>query len=196
MATIIAGGFANIVPADAAIAQLRQAGVLQENICTFRVNPPGMHDTYPIGGDRDESPGSKDAGKGAIKGAMIGAVAGVAAGVAATPFLGPAAIAAGAGVGAYTASLVGGMKETENEPKPEHEDVRPAEVLVAVNADVAGVAAEEIVRIFEEAGAWQVERAQGTWVDGEWSDFDPVSRPRLVGGSDHHKKDADRQARR
>jgi hypothetical protein len=196
MTKIIAGGFNNIVPAEAAIQRLEEAGVSEDNICKFRVNPPGMHATYPIGGDRDKSPGSKEADKGAAKGAAIGAAAGLAAGIAATPLVGPAAIAVGAGVGAYTSSLVGGLKETEEEPKPEHEDVRPAEVLVAVNADAAGIPPERIVQILESAGAWQVEEAQGTWEDGEWVDFDPVSRPRLIGGRDKQTQGTDVSARR
>lgn len=192
MTTIIAGGFENIVPAEAAIERLKQAGISEENICKFRINPPGMHDRFPIGGDRDESPGSKDVDKGAMKGAAIGAAAGAAAGAV----LGPVGMAAGAGVGAYTGSLVGGMKETEKEAKLEHEDVRPAEVLVAANADAAGIPANEIVHILEEPGAWQVERAEGTWKDGEWVDFDPVSRPRLVGGSDKYTQNTNQPARR
>ena len=196
MTTIIAGGFENIVPAEAAIARLMEAGISAENLCKFRVNPPGMHDRFPIGGDRNESPGAHEAGVGAAKGAAIGAVAGLAAGIAATPLLGPAGIAAGAGVGAYTASLVGGMNETKKEPKPEPEDVRPAEVLVAVNVDASGMAHEEVVRILEECGAWQVEAAAGTWVDGEWTDFDPVSRPRLIGGPDSATQGTDLSARR
>jgi hypothetical protein len=200
MTTIIAGGFENIVPAEEAIRRLQEAGVGADNLCKFRVNPPGMHATFPIGGDRAESPGSKDAEKGALKGAAIGAVAGIAAGAAVTaaaaPFLGPAGIAAGAGVGAYTASLVGGMKETEDEVKPEHEDVRPAEVMVCVNADAAGIPREEIVRILESVGAWQVEDAQGTWQAGEWVDFDPVSRPHLIGGSDKQTQNTSQSARR
>jgi hypothetical protein len=200
MTKIIAGGFENIVPAEEAIRRLEEAGVSEDNICKFRVNPPGMHAAYPIGGDRAESPGSKDADKGAMKGAAIGAAAGIAAGAAVTaaaaPFLGPAGIAAGAGVGAYTASLVGGMKETEDEPKPEHEDVRPAEVMVCVNAEAAGLPREEIVRVLESSGAWQVEEAEGTWADGEWVDFDPVSRPRLIGGSDKQTQNTSQSARR
>jgi hypothetical protein len=73
-------------------------------------------------------------------------------------------------VGAYTASG--------------HEDLRPAEMLVAVNADAAGVDEQSLVRIFEECGAWRVERAEGRWADGVWADFDPVTRPLLIGGHD------------
>ena len=57
-------------------------------------------------------------------------------------------------------------------------------MLVPVNADAAGIGEDEIVRIFEESGAWQIERAEGRWENGVWADFDPVSFPRLIGGRD------------
>jgi len=191
MATIIAGGFDVYSKTQAAVQRLREVGITQDNLCEFRINPAGEHDQTPIGGDRDESPGAKDADKGAGKGAAIGAAIGTAAGIAATPLLGPAGIVAGAGVGGYTGSLVGSLNEVSDEAQPGHGDVRPAEAMVAVNADGAGVSADEIVRIFEECGAQQVERAEGIWADGEWRDFDPVSRPQLVGGTDfreHHAR--------
>jgi hypothetical protein len=196
MAQIIAGGFENIVPADNAIERLIEAGVSREFICQFRVNPPGMHDEFPVGGDRDESPGAHKATSGAAMGAVVGAAAGLAAGAAVTPLMGPAGVVAGAAAGAYTASLVGGMGNTSNEPQPEPEEMRPAEALVAVNADGAGVRAEEIIRILEECGAWQVESAQGMWTAGEWTDFDPLTMPHLVGGTDLDTRGTGVQTRR
>lgn len=187
MATIIAGGFDVYSKTQAALERLREAGVAEGNLCEFRVNPGGEHDQTPIGGDRMESPGAKHVDRGAVKGAAIGAAIGTAAGVAATPFLGPAGIVAGAGVGGYTGSLVGGMGETNQEVQPEHEDVRPAEALVAVNVSAGSVDEATIVRIFEECGAQQVEKAEGTWEDGEWADFNPVSRPNLIGGTDYRE---------
>jgi len=185
MATIIAGGFETYVEAQDALRRLAEAGVNAEYLCEFRVNPPGMHDTTAIGGDRDESPGAHEADGGATKGAAVGAAVGTAAGIAATPLLGPAAIVAGAGVGAYTGSLVGGLKGgVDHEPQPDHTVVRPAEAMIAVNVAGAGIAEEEIVRIFETAGAWQIERTEGLWEDGEWKDFDAVSPPHLIGGRD------------
>lgn len=185
MATIIAGGFETYVDAQAAMQGLRDAGVNPEFVCEFRVNPPGMHDRTPIGGDRDESPGAHRADSGAVKGGAIGAVVGTVAGVTATPFLGPAGIAAGAAVGAYTGSLAGGMKAgVDSEAQPDHTIVRPAEALIAVNVDGAGLAEADVVRVFEGAGAWQIERTQGTWANGEWADFDPVVPPHLIGGRD------------
>ena len=190
MAKIIAGGFDVYSKTQAALQRLRESGVPEEFICEFRVNPPGEHDQTPIGGDRDESPGAKHVDEGAGKGVAVGAAIGTAAGVTATPFLGPAGIVAGAAVGGYTGALVGGMRETGQERQPDHEDVRPAEALVAVNVDAAGVADEQVVRIFEECGAQQVEMADGLWEDGEWKDFNPVSPPNLVGGRDYRENHA------
>ena len=184
MATIIAGGFETIVEAEDALRRLAAAGVNSEYLCEFRVNPPGMHDATPVGGDRDESPGAHKAGGGATKGIAIGAVAGTAAGVALTPLMGPAGIVAGAGVGAYTGSLLGMRKGVDNEPQPDHTTMRPAEAMIAVNLDGAGVGEEAIVRAFEEAGAWQIERAEGRWENGQWADFNPIDAPHLIGGRD------------
>jgi hypothetical protein len=185
MATIIAGGFETYVDAQAAMQGLRDAGVNPEFLCEFRVNPPGMHDRTAIGGDRDESPGAHKADGGAVKGGTIGAVVGTVVGVTATPFLGPAGIAAGAGVGAYTGSLAGAMKGgVDHEAQPDHTIMRPAEAMIAVNIDGAGIAEADVTRVFEAAGAWQIERTEGMWANGEWADFDPALPPRLIGGRD------------
>jgi hypothetical protein len=185
MATIIAAGFETYDQTQAALARLAQEGIPAEYVCEFAVNPPGMHDQTAIGGDHDKSEGAQHAHGGATKGLAAGAIVGAVAGVAATPLMGPAGIVAGAGVGAYTGSLVGGMKGgVDREVQPDDTIMRPAETLIAVNAEAAGVGAERIVRLFEECGAWQIEEAQGTWADGEWVDFDPVMPPRLVGGRD------------
>lgn len=188
MATIIAGGFDAYSKTQAALERLRAAGVAEENLCEFRINPAGEHDRTPIGGDRMESPGAKTEERGAVKGAAVGATIGTAAGIAAAATIaGPAAIVAGAGVGGYTGSLLGGLRQVNKEEQPDHEDVRPAEAMVAVNVDGGSLPAGDIVRIFEECGARQVEQAQGTWADGEWKDFDPVSSPRLIGGKDYRE---------
>jgi hypothetical protein len=151
-------------------------------ICTFRVNPAGEHHVLAGGGDHDSSPGAEHAHSGAAKGAAIGAAVGLAAGAAVAPFLGPAGIAAGVGAGAYTGSLVGGLKEIDHEAAPDHGDVRPAENMVAVNVDESGVTEEVIVHTLEQCGVEIVERAEGTWSEDCWSDFDPNSRPLLIGG--------------
>jgi len=187
MTTIIAGGFDVYSKTQEAIGRLRAAGVLEENLCEFRVNPPGEHDRLAMGGDHHASQGAKTAGIGATTGAAIGAAAGVAAGIAALPVAGPAAIMAGAGVGGYTGSLVGGMKSRDGEAQPDHTDVRPAEALVAVNVGAGTVAEEDVIAIFETCGAHQIERAEGVWENGAWADFDAVRPPNLIGGSDQRE---------
>jgi hypothetical protein len=178
MTTIIAGGFDTYEKAEAAMQRLREAGVTEDNLCDFRVNPPGEHDGTPIGGDHDESPGAHHAGGGAVKGAAVGAIAGAAAGAVAATVLGPVAIAGGAGAGAYTGALVGALGSMDR--ATHRDDMRPAENLVAVNVGAGEVPESRAIEIFEQCGARQVERAEGTWADGEWADFDPVTPPQLV----------------
>ncbi len=185
MATIIAAGFENYEESRAATARLADAGIGAEHICEFAVNPPGMHDRTPIGGDHATSDGAMEAQGGAAKGLAAGAAIGAVAGAAAMPLIGPAGIVAGAGAGAYTGSLIGGMKGgVDKEEQPDDTVIRPAETLIAVNVEMAGIEPERVVRIFEDCGAWQIERADGAWTNGEWADFDPVVPPRLVGGRD------------
>jgi hypothetical protein len=178
MATIIAGGFAVHGEAEAAMQRLRDAGVDDDNLCSFRVNPPGEHDGLAIGGDHHQSPGAHKAGSGSAIGAAVGAAAGAVAGAAASTVLGPVAIAGGAGVGAYTGALVGALGAMDKHTHSE--ELRPAETLVAANASAGPVSEDELIALFEECGAQQVERTEGTWANGEWADFDPVTRPHLV----------------
>jgi hypothetical protein len=176
MSTILAGQFETNELAEDAVARLRSAGVRQADLCNFAIGPPGQHDQFPVGGDKDESRGTEQADGGAARGAAIGGAVGLAVGIAATPFLGPIAAAGGAGVGAYTGSLVGALGSMDE--SPDAATVRKAGALVAVNASQSEVAMETIGRVLTEAGATSVERAEGDWSDGEWSDFDPVTTPR------------------
>lgn len=184
MTTIIAGGFDTIEKAQAALARLQQAGVRPEDVCTFHVNPAGEHHQLPGGGDRQASPGARDAHKGAGAGAAVGGVIGAAAGAATIPFLGPAGVAAGAAAGAYTGSMIGAFRRIDVRPQPGRDIVRPAETLVAVNGTSSALAMEDVIRLFEECGAQQVERTEGRWENGEWADFDPLLPPQLIGGRD------------
>ena len=82
------------------------------------------------------------------------------------------------------------MGKAKDEPQPDHADVRPAEALVAVNVGAGDVPEDEVIRIFEECGAQQVERAEGLWEAGEWKDFDAVRPPNLIGGRDQREQRA------
>src|ERR1700688_4168925 len=89
MTTIIAGRFEQEGQAEAAVAALRRGGFDADDVTVFFVNPAGQQATYPIGGDRDPSPGAKHAYSGGLKGVAVGTAVGVGAGLAASPVLGP-----------------------------------------------------------------------------------------------------------
>lgn len=190
MDTIIAGRFETFSAAKQAEAVLMGSDFTAEDICTFYVNPPGQHGTYPIGGDEDADEGARQADENAGKGAAIGGAAGVGAGIAAgaaaaaAPAAAAAAVLGAAAAGAYTGSLAGalhGMGDGENKDAVPQPEPRKAGVLVAVRAedDSAALNAREI---FRQSGASDVEIARGTWQHGEWVDFDPTAAPVLDQG--------------
>ncbi len=183
MSHIVAGNFPNKSQADSAIEALLAAGIGSDHICTFRVNPPGQHGSYPIGGDEYASPGAKEAGPSALTGAAIGSAIGLGAGVVAAPIAGPAAVIGGAGVGAFVGSLAGalqnmGKDEEDGVPVAPEDATRPAGILVAVEAPLAleRAFAADVLR---QRGARDVEETEGIWRDGTWVDFDatPENHP-------------------
>ncbi len=182
MDTIIAGNFEHREHADSAVRALTREGVA--DVCAFAINAEGQHHGLPLGGDVDADPQAEGGGKGGATGALIGTAIGAGIGLAAAPLapiVAPAVVLGTAAAGAYTGAMAGavssmGGKKEEADPAP---PPRPAGVLVAVkasDADREGLA----TRVLREHGAREVERAQGTWRDGQWSDFDPVRRPELV----------------
>jgi hypothetical protein len=194
---IIAGRFEQEAQAEAAVAALRHGGFDAADVTVFFVNPAGQHATYLIGGDRDASPGAKQAYGGALKGAAVGTTVGAGVGLAASPILGPAAVVAGAGVGAYAGSLVGALGKMEEKPAAAKPDEHVVERVVTSDAptDTARVRSSGIfvaVRAVDFAkrvaavnalgakGAQDIERADGTWQAGRWIDFDPLKPPLLV----------------
>ena len=84
MTTIIAGNFQQQDGAQQALAALHSAGFPAAQTTTFFVNPPGQHDRFPIGGDKDESPGTEDAKGGTAAGAAIGGATGFASALTGT----------------------------------------------------------------------------------------------------------------
>jgi hypothetical protein len=182
MDTIIAGNFEHREQADVAARALLGAGVA--DVCAFAVNAEGQHHGLALGGDVDADPQAESGGKGGVTGALIGTAVGAGIGLAAVPLapiVAPALVLGTAAAGAYTGAMAGavsnmGSKDgTADETAPS----RQAGVLVAVRAiDADGEALA--TRVLREHGARDIERAQGTWRDGQWADFDPVRRPELV----------------
>lgn len=188
MSLIVAARFDTFDAAQNAATALMNAGVAEDDLHTFFVNPAGFHDRYPLGGDSAADPDSKGAPFGAIGGAaalgIVGAVVGgiLAASFAESPWL----IIPGAGVGAYIGSLAGSVRML-GRPKPRrsieeatenhrHEG-RKSGVVLAVHT--AREHEKRIASLLREAGGVEVERAQGRWRNGKWEDFDPLISPEL-----------------
>lgn len=107
---IITAYFAQQSKAAAAFDELRNAGFAVQGDAVipdpdFRVSP-----------DPAVSPGAEDAAPSAAKTAVVGSVVGVVAAAVAVPLLGPGAILVGAGLGAYTGSLVGALNGLDEAP--------------------------------------------------------------------------------
>lgn len=191
MTQIVAGVFDDEQAATAAARGLRGAGFEASDLDQFSLRPPGEHQGLPSGGDETADPEAKGGGTGAVKGAAIGTAVGAVAGLAATPVLGPIAVAGGAAAGAYAGSLAGAVgRMGENRPSPQP---RPAGVMVAVNAELSE-RKTRAVQVLREHGARMIERADGTWRDGKWADFDAVGAPEVieshVAGSAPHEANA------
>jgi len=185
MTLIIAARFPTFDAANGAAQRLMQAGVHEDALHVFYVNPPGAHDSYPVGGDQAADPHTRRAPRKALgTAAVLGALGAVVGGVIVASFADSfIPIVAGAGVGAYVGSLAGAMRgmdpRRENVQQPLRTPVegegRPAGVLLAVNAD--GERTQEIAAMLVKAGGQEVERAQGRWRGGKWEDFDPLAPP-------------------
>ena len=101
MSSIIVGRFQLQDETEHAVDQLVLAGHPRTAIATFYLNPAGQHDLYPIGGDRDKSPGASDTDVGVVAGAGAGAVVGAGAGAVLAPVTGPVGPILGTLAGAH-----------------------------------------------------------------------------------------------
>jgi hypothetical protein len=175
MEHIIAGRFETKGIADTVAAVLAQY-VDKDDICIFHNNPPGQHDAFPVGGDEDEDPGAEGAQNSSVGTAVA---AGLAAG-AVGALGGPVVAIAAAAVGAYSGSLVGAMSGLgEHEGESGIAGRRHGGVMLSVR--IAAPAGEQrVIDTLRREGAADIERAEGEWSEGDWTDFDPVAAPDLV----------------
>lgn len=186
MSSIIIGRFQLQDEIDYAVEELVQAGYPRETITTFYLNPAGQHDLYPVGGDRDKSPGAKDTDAGVAVGASTGAVVGATVGAASLPITGPAGPALGGLVGAHVGSLLGSLNATEDSGRSndgghhaQGVEVRKAGMRVAV-AVAEPQAQDRAIALLQSLKAIDVEHCEGVIAGGEWEDFDPLSPPHYV----------------
>lgn len=192
MDTIIAGRVQTQQRAQDLIEQLQARGIAASDMQAFYVNPPGQHDSNPIGGDMDADTGTEESGVGQAAGVAAGAAAGLAAGAvvgAAIPPLAPILAMAMAGVGAHVGGMAGALSSTrtsEEEKRetetatPDHDavDMRRGGMTLAVRVDPANE--KTVVDLLVAEAVEDVERAQGDWQDGQWVDFDPLQPPQKI----------------
>ena len=184
MTSIIAGRLQRQDQVELAITELLAAGFPRDGISAFYVNPAGQHELYPVGGDRDESPGTSEADEGLLRGAATGGAIGAAVGVAGIAVMGPVSSVLGAAVGAHIGTLVGSLSQMkeggEDESGTDHAlPQRESGMVVAVAMNGQGSEAQ-VIAILEALGADQIERADGTIAAGDWGDFDPRDTPNLI----------------
>ncbi|MYN12222.1 hypothetical protein GSY71_03525 [Pusillimonas sp. TS35] len=186
MALIVAARFETFDAAKTAAASLMNAGVTADNLHTFFVNPAGSHNRYAMGGDRAADPDSRGAPSSTLGMAALCGVGGALIGVVITSWfdLDATLIAAAAGVGAYVGSLAGAMRglghaRPPRNPEEQRETLlrkgHPSGVLLA--AHVGTEDERRIALLLRDAGGVEVERARGTWRNGQWDDFDPLATP-------------------
>jgi hypothetical protein len=176
MARIAAAVFEDQVSAERALDVLAGMGLAPDSVDSFVLNPPGHHDTCPVGGDEDADDDARAGDRGALRGAALGGAFGILAGALATPIAGPAGLAGGIAAGAYAGALAGALATMGKRDDP---GVRPFGVMVTVNLDRARND-ERVLDALYDGGAQMIERAHGEWRNGHWADFDPVARAEHV----------------
>jgi len=179
MAQILVAQFDDFDAAHAAAGDLRSLGIAQGDVEIYHLNAPGQHGEFPIGGDEDADRGARKGDEGQVAGAAIGGAAGLAVGALAIPVVGPIAAAAGLAVGAYTGSLHGAVNTLGEDAPTQQITPRPAGVRLAVNT-LSPAHREHVLATFKRHEARSIEEADGTWREGSWVDFDPVSAPRWL----------------
>ena len=184
MSTIVAGHFQLQDQIAHARNELMDAGFAEDKISAFFVNQPGQHDMTAIGGDHLVSPGAQESQLGVIEGAAAGGAVGAAIGLATAGVTGPVGPVVGGLVGAHVGSLfsLSKMKEAGESERGGSENLhepRKPGMLVAVAAERPGDE-EKALEVLHRLGSDHIERADGTIVNGDWTDFDPLSLPVLI----------------
>lgn len=178
MTDIVAGRFEQQSDAQAAVERLLRGGFRRDDVSSFFVNPPGQHARFPVGGDRDVSPGARGAGGAAIAGGIIGGVLGLVFGIAASHVFGSVSVVGGVAAGAYLGVLAGALARLQDRKAAirngnDATEVRQSGIMVAAHTPTAS-SHDEAVRTLRSSGAIDVEDAEGEWHHGRWVDFDPT----------------------
>lgn len=183
MSLIVAARFPTQAAAATAARRLVERGFPAEDVSFFFVNPRGQHARHSS--EYPPAPLSADAPRHTMLGAVTGAICGVALFALFTPSLVVALCAAGAG--AYVGAMIGKSVHLrdfsrqhlhEMRVRAVHHETRGSGMLVAVH--VTPDTQRDAAQTLADAGGEDVERADGDWRNGHWTDFDPTRAPTLV----------------
>jgi hypothetical protein len=176
MSRIVCGRFDRTTDADATLEALKREGFARSEVDSFYVAPPGQHGVLLAGGDVYSDAGARKAGRGAVLGALVGAVAGGLIGWVIAATYGDTAILLVALLGAFIGAFTGTMARLRGGRRREATRLHPVEPqggrMIAVCVDRHG-AEGRAIELLKRHGARDVGRAEGTWRDGSWRDFDP-----------------------
>lgn len=178
MAKIVAGRFTTFDQANLVASRLYDRAFRPTDVSVFFLNPTGQHARFPVGGDVDADAAARPAGKGAAQGVIAGGAFGLALGallfVALWRFwLVPVV---GMMAGAYLGAFFGALRRLRGRERVSaaQAGMRDAGVMLATHVDDS--TADTAITVLRDAGAAEIEQADGVWEDGEWRDFDPTQR--------------------
>jgi len=191
MAMIVAGRFTTFDQANLVASRLYDRSFRPSDVSVFFLNPTGQHAKFPMGGDVDADAAARPASRGAAQGVIAGGAFGFALGallyVAMWRFwLVPVV---GMMAGAYLGAFLGALRRMQGRERvsAKQAGMRDAGVMLAthVSESTAGTA----IAVLRDAGAAEIEQANGVWEGGEWRDFDPVQHAHHA----HDVKTGDRE---
>ncbi|HEF4755380.1 hypothetical protein KTF24_05965 [Burkholderia multivorans] len=173
MDTIIAGRFSTLEQAERCAQQLRGHAMHRDDVKVFFLNPPGQHALFWLGGDVYADSAARPGGLGALEGVAIGAVVG-AAGAAVLSIGGLHSSFVWLGVplvGAYIGALCAALGRMRGDAPEGRGALRECEHGVVLAAHVTRRTATFAQRTLVANGALSVERVDGAWDHGAWTDF-------------------------
>lgn len=186
----VAALFNTVDQADQVIARLEDAGYSRE-VLGILAREDVVRNIDDSSMPVSESESGDEVVEGATSGAVLGGVAGLIAGIAAlaVPGLGlvltagtaAAALgstAVGAGIGAAAGGALGALIDLgipEEDAETYAEGIKRGGILVAVNATEDRV--DEVMKIFADGGAVDMDSTRSTWQTEGWTGFDPSMDP-------------------
>lgn len=178
MAMIVAGRFTTFDQANLVASRLYDRAFRPADVSVFFLNPTGQHARFPIGGDVDADAAARPAGRGAAQGVIAGGAFGLAVGALLFALVWRFWLVPVVGMmgGAYLGAFFGALRRMRGRERvsARQAGLRDAGVMLATH--VSETTADTAIAVLRDAGAAEIEQADGVWENGEWRDFDPRER--------------------